>query len=110
VGPTAVGIPREPIHLAVGALGEKVFQMGFGVGNRIRPCHPDNAEAQFTSLLDQRRLERCRIVQKSRLAYVLAAGTPLSTSVNSGRNEGRDFTRAYQFFAASSSFHGTSPR
>jgi hypothetical protein len=39
-----------------------------------------------------------------------AGGMPGQPFASSGRNDGRDFTRAYQAFAASSSFHGTSPR
>ena len=38
------------------------------------------------------------------------AACPASVSASIGRNDGRDFTRAYQFLAASSSLHGTSPR
>ena len=34
---------------------------------------------------------------------------PASASARIGRNDGRDFTRAYQALAASSSLHGTSP-
>ena len=37
-------------------------------------------------------------------------GTPGCMSPRIGRNDGRDLIRAYQFLAASSSFHGTSPR
>lgn len=49
-------------------------------------------------------------VQKSKSAYVFDGGIPAMISVNMGRNDGRDLSRAYQFFAVSSSFHGTSPR
>ena len=39
-----------------------------------------------------------------------AGASPGHVSARIGRNDGRDFTRAYQFFDASSSLHGTSPR
>ena len=101
---------RKPIHVAVTALREKFAQM-FAVFARQRcPRHRDSIEAERNRRLDEGRLDFFRSRQKSRSAYVRDGWIPGNDSVSSGRNEGRDFTLAYQFFAASSWFHGTSPR
>jgi hypothetical protein len=63
---------RHPLHITVGALGEKGAQALGDVRNRIRPRYPDRVKAVRAGLGDQRRLQCCRRqrrrFQKSRLA------------------------------------------
>jgi len=94
---------------------KEVLKMPSRIGNRIGAGNPSAIESERTGFVGEGgfqvvRGEFARRVQKSRSTYVRDAGTPASHSLSSGRNEGRDFTRAYHAFAASSSIHGTSPR
>ena len=100
----------HPFHVAVSAFGQELPQALGRERNRIGSRDADGVEAVMTCGCDQRCFECRRIAQKSRSAYVSDGGIPASVSASSGRNEGRDFNCAYQVFAASSSFHGTSPR
>src|SRR5262249_6526939 len=105
-----LGMRGKPAHVAVAAFGEEARERVLGLRDRVGPRHRDRIEAAEPRLFDQRSLDGGRIGQKSRSAYVFDGGAPAWVSPSSGRNAGRDFTRAYQFFAASFSFHGTSPR
>src|SRR4029077_18632347 len=97
------------------AAGDEIEEELSRVADLIRRGRADAIEAQRMCLFGERRLEIAGVrrgggIQKSRSTEGREAGTPARHSLSSGRNDGRDFTRAYQFFAASSSTHGTSPR
>ena len=74
-----------------------------GLDKPLLALHQHNEQAAAAQIVQ-------RLADGQRVAYVSDAGTPASHSLKSGRNDGRDFTRAYHAFAASSSLHGTSPR
>jgi hypothetical protein len=50
----------------MGAAGEEGLEVLFCLGDGIGPRHADDAEAASARMFNQRRLEFCRIVQKSR--------------------------------------------
>jgi hypothetical protein len=95
------------------AFGDEALEVLLGLRIGIRPRDAERVEAMLTREVANGRLEIQRLkisVQKSRSAYVSDGRMPGTNSPSSGRNDGRDFTRAYHVFAASSSLHGTSPR
>jgi hypothetical protein len=105
-----VGGGREPLHVPVAAFRNELQEPCAGRRDGIGPGNRHRIETVRLRGIAQRRPERCGLVQKSRSAYVFDGAMPACSSTRSGRNEGRDFTRAYQFLAVSSSFHGTSPK
>ena len=68
VVPASGGGFLHPIHVAVGALGQELAQAFRRLWNSIRPGDTDGVEALRARRSHQRRLERCRLAQKSRLA------------------------------------------
>src|SRR4029079_6270532 len=86
------------------------FETHFEFWRGIRLHDAERLEAARVRLFREGRLDRGRIFQKSRSESLFDGGRPASVSARIARNDGRDFTRAYQFFVASSSFHGTSPK
>ena len=59
---------RHPVHVAVSAVGQKAPQPLGRLRNRVGPRDADDVEAVCARGLGERRLERRRIVQKSRSA------------------------------------------
>src|SRR4029077_9320706 len=104
------GVPRKPGHVAVRAIGKEAFEPRFQFRRSVRFRNAERIETARAGLFGERGPDRGGFAQKSRSAYVFDGGMPASVSARIVRNDGRDFTRAYQFLVASSSFHGASPR
>jgi hypothetical protein len=56
------------MHVAVSACGQEMLQPLQRLRDRVRPRDPDRVEAVLARSFRQRRLERCRVAQKSRSA------------------------------------------
>jgi hypothetical protein len=67
IGP-APGIARKPVHVAMGAVAQKLREALAGSGNRIGPHDADRVEAMLARGVGEPRLDLQRIGQKSRLA------------------------------------------
>jgi hypothetical protein len=94
----------------VRALGQEAFKPRFQFGHGIGSSNTKRIESVQTRFVRKRGFDRRTLFQKSRSAYVFEGRRPACVSARIARNDGRDFIRAYQFFVASSSFHGTSPK
>ena len=98
----------HPDHVAMRAIRKPDGETFPCMGNGIGPCDATDIKAQFARARAQTRQKIA--FQKSRFTYSGAGVIPGRRSFRIARKDGRDFTRAYQCFAASSSPHGTSPR